>query len=246
MDPTVTYRTNDAPGVLRTAPDACGRNEATTTWPDGGTPQAEVTAPSGQVVSHVTEATRRRPLARYLPLWGIDIAEDVIHAVIAFVLIALALVVLSSSVTDVLHTRPFFPEGVITAINDVLFVIIILEILRTVTAHFREGGLQIGPFLIIGIISAVRHMLTVSASLTLEGDGSPMHFNHAMVELTLNGGLVLILVIGLVLLHLIGDPTISLKSGPHLVRRSSGATAVGTGGDPGSSTATTTTAGAAT
>jgi uncharacterized membrane protein (DUF373 family) len=157
--------------------------------------------------------TRRiRPLERYLPLWTIDIAEDLIHAVIAFILISIAVAVLWDSASSVLHTRPFFPYGVISAINDVLFVIIILEILRTVTAHFRDGGIQIGPFLVIGIISAVRHILTVSASLTLEGDGTPEHFSHAMIELALNGGLVIVLVGGLALLHNIGDPTISTKS----------------------------------
>jgi uncharacterized membrane protein (DUF373 family) len=171
-------------------------------------------APAHHASSHDTHSGKRhvRPLERYLPLWTIDIAEDIIHAVIAFVLIAIAAVVLWDSASSVLHTRPFFPYGVISAINDVLFVIIILEILRTVTAHFRDGGIQIGPFLVIGIISAVRHILTVSASLTLEGDGTPEHFSHAMIELALNGGLVIALVGGLALLHNIGDPTISTKS----------------------------------
>ena len=155
---------------------------------------------------------RPRPLDHYLPLWAIDIAEDVIHAVIAFILLAIAVIVLWDSATSAIHAHPFFPGGVISAINDVLFVIIILEILRTVTAHFRNGGIQIGPFLVIGIISAVRHILTISASLTLEGEGTTLHFNHSMVELALNGGLVIVLVAGLVLLHNIGDPTISTRS----------------------------------
>jgi uncharacterized membrane protein (DUF373 family) len=152
---------------------------------------------------------RPRPLGRYLPLWTIDIADDVIHAVIGLILISIAAVVLWDSANALIHARPFFPTGVISAINDVLFVIIILEILRTVTAHFNNGGLQVGPFLTIGIISAVRHILTVSASLTLQGDGTPMHFDHALAELGVNGGLVIALVVGLVLLHHIGDRTVA-------------------------------------
>jgi uncharacterized membrane protein (DUF373 family) len=89
---------------------------------------------------------------------------------------------------------------VITGINDVLFIVIILEILRTVTSHFTQGGFQIKPFLVIGVISAVRHILTVSASLTLEGDGNDRHFSHSLAELGVNAAVVLALVVGLVLL----------------------------------------------
>jgi uncharacterized membrane protein (UPF0182 family) len=54
------------------------------------------------------------------------------------------------------------------------------------------------PFLIIGIISAVRHILLVGArSLSSVGDKT---FNHTQIELAVNGGVALVLVIALVLL----------------------------------------------
>jgi uncharacterized membrane protein (DUF373 family) len=84
-------------------------------------------------------------------------------------------------------------------INSVLFVIIVMEILRTVVAHFDDAGLQLKPFLIIGIISAVRHILTVGAQVSLGGEGNAAHFRRTQVELGVNAAVVLALVLGLVM-----------------------------------------------
>jgi uncharacterized membrane protein (DUF373 family) len=143
-----------------------------------------------------------RPLAALMPMRAMDVGEDLFQAAIAVILFVIAGFVLFRTVDQLISTRPLFPHGVILGINNVLFVVIILEILRTVTSHFTGGGLRIKPFLIIGVISAVRHILTVSASLTLEGDGSETHFRHSLIELGVNSGVVLALVAGLVLIGL--------------------------------------------
>jgi uncharacterized membrane protein (DUF373 family) len=143
---------------------------------------------------------RRRPLEHLVPLRILDAGEDLLHVLIGGILFVIAGIVLVNTVQDLVHVSPLFPKGVIVGINDVLFIVIILEILRTVTAHFTDGGFQIRPFLVIGVISAVRHILTVSASLTLEGDGNELHFQHSLWELSVNAAVVLALVIGLLLL----------------------------------------------
>ena len=85
--------------------------------------------------------------------------------------------------------------------NGVLFVIIVLEILTTVVAHFDFGGFQLKPFLIIGIISAVRHILTVGAQESLVGAESSVGFRRAQAELGVNAAVVLALVVGLILVR---------------------------------------------
>lgn len=92
-----------------------------------------------------------------------------------------------------------FPERITAVINSVLFVIIVMEILRTVVAHFDDAGLQLKPFLIIGIISAVRHILTVGAQVSLGGGGNAADFRRTQTELGVNAAVVLALVLGLVL-----------------------------------------------
>ena len=85
-------------------------------------------------------------------------------------------------------------------INSILSVIIVMEILRTVVAHFEEGGFQLKPFLIIGIISAVRHILTVGAQASLDVEHSAKDFRQAQIELGVNAAVVLALVVGLVMI----------------------------------------------
>jgi uncharacterized membrane protein (DUF373 family) len=82
----------------------------------------------------------------------------------------------------------------IQAINDILFIIIILEILRTVVARYTDGVFQLQNFLIIGVIAAVRHILTVGASMTLASGKSQAEFDRAVIEL----GISTAIVIGLV------------------------------------------------
>jgi uncharacterized membrane protein (DUF373 family) len=87
----------------------------------------------------------------------------------------------------------------IQAINDILFIIIILEILRTVVARYTDGVFQLQNFLIIGVIAAVRHILTVGASMTLAAGKSQDEFDRAVIELGVSSGIVVALVFAIFL-----------------------------------------------
>jgi uncharacterized membrane protein (DUF373 family) len=87
----------------------------------------------------------------------------------------------------------------IQGITDTLFVVIILEIMRTVIVRFTDGIFQLDNFLIIGVIAAVRHILTVGASLTLDQQKTRELFNRALIEMGVNTGIVLALVFALFL-----------------------------------------------
>jgi uncharacterized membrane protein (DUF373 family) len=87
----------------------------------------------------------------------------------------------------------------IQGVNDVLFIVIILEILRTVISRFTDGAYQLDKFLIIGVIAAVRHILTVGASLTLEASKSDEIFRRSIYEMGLNAGIVVALVFAIFL-----------------------------------------------
>jgi len=155
-----------------------------------------------------------RPMSRIFPRILMEGGEDLIQLVVSLTLIGIAGAVLYESIQQIFTIHPLFPSALLTSLNNVLFVVIILEILRTITAHFGDGGFQVGPFLVIGIIANVRHILTISASLSSEAAGSDTEFRRAMVELGINGGLIIVMVIGLTLLHRIGDRTIDQTNGP--------------------------------
>ena len=133
---------------------------------------------------------------------GVKLVEDVIHYVVAALLLAVAGYVLFHTVEEFLGHSESFAHRVTSAVNGVLFVIIVLEILRTVISHFDQSEFQLKPFLIIGIISAVRHILTVNAQTSLGGhEGDAEHFRRTLWELGINSAVVLALVIGLVLVR---------------------------------------------
>ena len=58
-------------------------------------------------------------------------------------------------------------EAIIALVSDLLLVLIILEVLMTVLHYLREHTVSLKPFLFIGIISAVRELLAVSARLAV-------------------------------------------------------------------------------
>jgi uncharacterized membrane protein (DUF373 family) len=130
-----------------------------------------------------------------VPSRMVEIMEEVFHVVLGIFLFGIAVAALIYSVIRVFTTDPFFPTGLIQAINDILFIIIILEILRTVIARYTDGVFQLQNFLIIGVIAAVRHILTVGAYMTLGSGKTREQFDRAVIEL----GISTIIVVALVL-----------------------------------------------
>jgi uncharacterized membrane protein (DUF373 family) len=134
-----------------------------------------------------------------LPLKYVDLIEDIFHAILALALFAIGIGAFIFSIKRLIETAPFFPNGMIQGVNDILFIVIILEILRTVISRFTDGVFQLDKFLIIGVIAAVRHILTVGASLTLESTKSDTAFQRSIYEMALNSGIVVALVFALYL-----------------------------------------------
>jgi uncharacterized membrane protein (DUF373 family) len=139
----------------------------------------------------------RRPVPAWL-LSGLGTLEDIVYLGVSLVLVGVAVAALYETTRTLVTSNQAFAEAVTTAVNGVLFVVIVLEIFRTLLAHLEGGGFQLRPFLIIGIISVVRHILLVGAVASATGNTG---FDHAQIELGVNAGVALVLVIALVLLH---------------------------------------------
>jgi uncharacterized membrane protein (DUF373 family) len=134
-----------------------------------------------------------------IPIKFVDMIEDIFHAILAVTLFIIGVFAFFYSVRRLFETAPFFPNGMIQGVNDILFIVIILEILRTVISRFTDGVYQLDKFLIIGVIAAVRHILTVGASLTLESSKSDTAFERSIYEMGLNALIVVALVFAIFL-----------------------------------------------
>jgi uncharacterized membrane protein (DUF373 family) len=134
----------------------------------------------------------------------IDRAETLVHYIVAVLLLAISAIVLYRTIDHLIVGRHDFANQVITGINDILFVVILMELLRTVVAHLETNDFQVRSFLIIGIISVVRHLLSVGARLTLDTETSDTLFRRSEIELGVGAAVVLALAIGLVLISRAG------------------------------------------
>lgn len=152
-------------------------------------------------MSEPSASSGRRPKTIHRPHVLVDYVETVVHYLIIFLLLSIAAISVYHTVVRLISTRDDFTLQVTTGINDVLFIVIVMELLRTVIGHLETMDFQLRPFLIIGIISAVRHILTVGARLTLAGSGSQHQFIRSQIELSVSAAVVLALSLGLLLIR---------------------------------------------
>jgi uncharacterized membrane protein (DUF373 family) len=120
---------------------------------------------------------------------------------IAVALVVIAVIVFVRAAHDLIAaTVPVpFAVAITRAVNDALFIVVVLELVRTFVARLEGGGFQLQPFLVIGIISATRDILSVGAELSLRGTRLPL--TQTMIELAVNAGVVVALSLSLVLVR---------------------------------------------
>ena len=98
-------------------------------------------------------------------------------------------------------------DSLLAAIDRMLLVLMIVEILHTVRASFRSGNLVCEPFLIVGLIASIRRVLIIT--LQSSQTNQPGHWNadsqaflhSTMLELGVLGGLILVMVISIYMLR---------------------------------------------
>jgi len=131
--------------------------------------------------------------------------DSILYAVVGISFLLAALISLaysywdfSSMIRDV-HEPRHAAAAIIRFVSDLLLVIIIMEVMGTVIHYLAEHKTSLRPFLNIGIVSATRGILSISAKLsveTLQGQA----FVDAMIELVVNVTVILVLGITLKLL----------------------------------------------
>jgi uncharacterized membrane protein (DUF373 family) len=151
----------------------------------------------------------------------IDRGEEVIYVVVAGLLLLTAAVTCGYAAfaagSEFMGGNAL--EGIFSLVNDLLIVLIIMEVLRTVARFLRKREMNVDvedlvPFLVIGAISAARRILAIGANLSLnEAKHTAQHggnidlsanwdrFNQAMIELGVNAALILVITCALLVIH---------------------------------------------
>lgn len=124
-----------------------------------------------------------------------------IEYAIVISLLLVAVIVLVRTVVTFLRLWSTFPNSVISAIDGILVVIILMDLVSTVFRHMRSSDFPVRPFLVIGILAGVREILSSSARLTLSRSLSSSIFHDTLITLGVGVGMVVFLLIGLFVLN---------------------------------------------
>lgn len=151
-------------------------------------------------------------------------AERLVYVLVAALLLVAGVLTCGDAVWSAykeMRNGDSFAPALFTLLSELLLVLIIMELLRTVGRFIRKeepgvGVTDLTPFLVVGAISATRRLLIIGANLSIaesekaaEGGGAGQaagpaveseHFRQAMIELGINGGLILAITVSLLLI----------------------------------------------
>ena len=126
-------------------------------------------------------------------------AENVVYSVAGVLLVGSAVVVL---VSIAYHLATDAGDGVATAVTDaldgLLLVFILLELLAAVRATITEKKLVAEPFLVVGIIASIKEIVVASLKAKDEKGAA---FDDVMLEIGVLGALVLALALAMLLVR---------------------------------------------
>ena len=143
-------------------------------------------------------------------------ADRVFHQVeiVAYILLGLLLAVsavlgMGGTALLLLHSLQANADtdSLVIAIDRLLFVLMVVEILHTVRVSFRSGTLVAEPFLIVGLIASIRRVLVItleSSQANQYGKWTPESqalLHSTVLELLVLGALILVMVISIYLLR---------------------------------------------
>lgn len=129
---------------------------------------------------------------------GFTLFEDFVYVGLGLLLAACALILIISAAGALFHgiQADASPIVIVDVLDRLLLVLMVVELLYTVKVSFQEHSLVPEPFLIVGLIAAIRRLLIVTAQLAVfvEKSSEENAFRHAMLELALLTVMVVALV----------------------------------------------------
>ncbi len=122
------------------------------------------------------------------------IAENVVYSFAGVLLAAGAVIVLATVTWHLaMDVAKGVEKGVTAALDGLLLVFILLELLAGVRATMKEKKLVAEPFLIVGIIASIKEIviLTLESKEIYETENAA--FDNAMIEIGVLAGVILLL-----------------------------------------------------
>jgi hypothetical protein len=134
---------------------------------------------------------------------GFAVVEDVVYVGLGVLLGGSSLVLLVSGLIIFWQNllAGSLTTNMVTLLDRILLILLVIELLYTVQVSFREHALIPEPFLLVGLIAAIRRVLVLTAEFAQVQDKPEEVFKHFIVELVVLTFLIITLVVSLMMLR---------------------------------------------
>ncbi len=145
---------------------------------------------------------------------GFTVVEDIVYLGLGVLLAGGAISLLVSSVISFVQNllARSLTANMVPLLDRLLLILLVVELLYTVQVSFREHGLIPEPFLLVGLIAAIRRVLVLTAEFAEIKQQTDVVFEHLIVELAVLTFLIVALVASLVLLRKRGVTTVAERA----------------------------------
>ena len=149
-----------------------------------------------------THLQKEHPV-RWRVVQSLSFIEDVTYVGLGILLAIAAFTLLFGALNSIVAAlrRGQMSGQIISALDQVLLTLLIIELLYTVQVSFREHGLLAEPFLVVALIAAIRRILVLTAKFAELPDTAEAVFRHAFIELGVLTVMIVVLVGSLIALQ---------------------------------------------
>jgi uncharacterized membrane protein (DUF373 family) len=152
----------------------------------------------------VVEKEKSRPLTpRNWVARGFTAIEDAVYVGLGVLLGASAIVLLATGGVQFVRAlgSGSFSQEAVSLLDQILLILLVVELLYTVQVSFREHALVPEPFLLVGLIAAIRRVLVLTAEFGQMQQHSEEEYRHFFIELSILTFLILAVTFSLMLIH---------------------------------------------
>jgi uncharacterized membrane protein (DUF373 family) len=151
------------------------------------------------VVPHETKP----PVSRVWIARIFTLVEDIVYVGLGLLLAVSALALLVDGTYSFAHTiaSGTLADHIINLLDRILLILLVVELLYTVQVSFREHTIAPEPFLLVGVIAAIRRVLVLTAQIGHTPEPNAAGFEAFMTELGILTVLILVLTLSLMLLR---------------------------------------------
>lgn len=149
----------------------------------------------GESSSYATRKTVERTFQRL---------DELIYIVVGLFLVLTTMIAVYELFKAVLHyfTHPVtYHHSLVQIIDKIMLTLMLLEILYTVRVSYQSHYLTAEPFLVVGIIAAIRRILVISVESGLKVSEEPEVFVNLLTEIGVLSILVVLFVVSIILLN---------------------------------------------